>query len=78
MSKTLDEKVKAFCYDNTGSMSGMCDLPDEDIYKAGYTQGRQDALRECLEIYEKGFEQNWVVQDVLDAIQKLMQQEEIK
>ena len=78
MSKTIDEKAKAFCYDNTGSMSGMCDLPDEDIYKAGYTQGRQDALRECEGIANKAVHLGGSTMWIKEQIQNLMQQEEIK
>jgi hypothetical protein len=46
----------------------------EQIYEYGYTQGRQDALRECLEICLKS---NLYCGDIIESIQKLMQQENI-
>ncbi len=38
---------------------------------AAAQEGRAQALEQSLAIYEKGFEENWVVQDVIDAIRAL-------
>lgn len=43
----------------------------ENIWQAANRAG-QEAMREkCLALYEKAFEQNWVVQDTIDAIRNL-------
>ena len=83
--KTIEQLARDFCYKNTHSLAGTCDLPDEDIYIAGYNQGRQDALKECLEICDSVAEDAFLCEQnahntaflVKGFIEILMQQEHI-
>ena len=93
MKQSLDEKAKEYCM-SKGAMyvifHGDMTKPEDcnytkydftEYYKAGFIQGRQDALRECVEICNRlkknypysGFEQ--LNKDYEYEINQLIQKE---